>query len=158
MLPDRRSACEEMVERFVQLTADIDAINADFSDDQLAADPRLARAVPTTPSSATPNASASGLAHPSIRRRPSTGCGAGPRAYSDGTSHSDGSGRGALEDLEGLQVAVEVEGVVAALAADAGDADAAERRREVADEERVDPHDAAAHGPPDPLGPLLRRV
>ena len=60
-------------------------------------------------------------------------------------------------DLEGLQVAVEVEGVVAALAADAGDADAAERRREVADEERVDPHDPAAHGPADPLGPLLRR-
>ena len=30
-------------------------------------------------------------------------------------------------------------------------------RRQVAHEERVDPHDAAAHGPADPLGALLRR-
>ena len=59
-------------------------------------------------------------------------------------------------DLERLQVGVEVERVVAALAADAGDADAAERRRQVADEERVDPHRARAHRPADPLGALLR--
>ena len=50
---------------------------------------------------------------------------------------------------------VEVERVVAALAADAADADAAERRGEVADQERVGPHGAGADGAPDAIGPLL---
>ncbi len=67
-----------------------------------------------------------------------------------------GSETGVLEDLQGLEVAVEVERVLAALAADAGDPDAAERCREVADEERVHPHDPGAHCPSDPLGALGR--
>ena len=49
---------------------------------------------------------------------------------------------------------VEVERVVAALAADARDPDAAERRREVAHEEGVDPDRAGAHRAADPLGAL----
>ena len=62
-----------------------------------------------------------------------------------------------LLDLQGLEVGVEVERVVAALAADAGDADAAERRRQVADQERVRPDRARPHQAPDPVRALLAR-
>ena len=60
----------------------------------------------------------------------------------------------ALADLQRLQVGVEVERVVAALAADAADPDAAEGRGEVADEEGVDPGGAGADRAPDALGAL----
>ena len=61
-----------------------------------------------------------------------------------------------LGDLQRLQVGVEVEGEVAALAADPRDPDPAEGRGQVAHEERVDPHGAGANRPADALGPLRR--
>ena len=59
-------------------------------------------------------------------------------------------------DLQGLQLGVEVERVVAALAADAADPHAAERRGQVADEEGVDPDRPGADRAADPLGALGR--
>src|SRR5215210_409811 len=59
------------------------------------------------------------------------------------------SSHAALEDLEGLQVGVEIQGVVPALSSYAGDTHAPERRSEVADEEGVDPDHAGAHPTPD---------
>src|SRR5262245_18926302 len=58
----------------------------------------------------------------------------------------------AVQDLECLEVAVEVERVVAAFAADAGDAHSAERRREIADEKRIDPDGAAPDRASHPVG------
>ena len=58
----------------------------------------------------------------------------------------------AVRSTDGLDVAVEVEGVVAALAADARVARAAERRLEVAHVEAVDPHGAGDERRADPLG------
>src|SRR5829696_10076191 len=63
------------------------------------------------------------------------------------------SSHAALQDLEGLQVGVEVQGVVPALAPDAGDAHPAERRREVSHQEGVDPDHAGANSPPDTVSP-----
>src|SRR5215467_15947646 len=54
-----------------------------------------------------------------------------------------------------LDVAVEVEAPGAALAADAGQPGAAERRGQVADEETVDPHGAGDQPRRHPLGPGL---
>ena len=56
-----------------------------------------------------------------------------------------------------LDVAVEVEGPDAALAADAGLAVAAERCAEVADEEAVDPDGAGVQREADPFGTLRDR-
>src|SRR3954451_21210235 len=56
---------------------------------------------------------------------------ASPRAGTGGLRDA------ALQHLQRLEIRVEVEGVVAALAADARDAGAAERRRQVAHQERV---------------------
>src|SRR5271155_4208958 len=60
-----------------------------------------------------------------------------------------------LLHLVRLDLAVEVEGVVAALAADAADARAAEGRREVTDQEAVDPEGAGADGGAETIGPGL---
>src|SRR5580658_8753216 len=60
-----------------------------------------------------------------------------------------------LFDLVRLQVAVEVQGVVATLSTDATDARAAEGRREVADQEAVDPYRAGAHGQSESVGLTL---
>ena len=59
--------------------------------------------------------------------------------------------------LVGLEVAVEVEGVVAALAADAADPGAAEGRGEVAHQEAVDPDRAGAHGLAESVGAFAGR-
>ena len=81
----------------------------------------------------------------------SAGDGADLRELSDSVER----GR-ALADLQRLQVGVEVERVVAALAADAADPDAAEGRGQVADQEGVDPRGPGADRAADPLGALGR--
>src|SRR5215218_5653552 len=83
---------------------------------------------------------------PARTRRPSAARRArrcrGPRS----SSHA------ALEDLEGFEVGIEVQGVVAALASDPRDAHPPKRCREVANEEGIDPDYAGAHSPPDAVG------
>ena len=64
------------------------------------------------------------------------------------------SGNRAVQNHERLQVAVELERMIAALAANAADAAAAERCRQVAHKERVDPHQPGAQGTAHPFGPL----
>jgi hypothetical protein len=64
---------------------------------------------------------------------------------------------GVVGDHQGLEVAVELERVVAALAADAGDPAPAEGRREIAHEERVHPHQPGADRAAHPFGALARR-
>src|SRR5215211_408071 len=61
-----------------------------------------------------------------------------------------------VEDLERLQVRVEIQGVVSALASYAGDAYAPEGRCQVADEEGVDPDHAGAYSAPDAVGAAHR--
>ena len=58
----------------------------------------------------------------------------------------------AISEDEGLQVAVEVEGVVAALAANAGEPATAEGGGQVTHQEGVGPHDPGPHRGGDPLG------
>src|SRR3984957_7253572 len=64
---------------------------------------------------------------------------------------------GPFFDLERLQIRIEIERVVAALAADAADAGAAEGCGEVAHQEAVDPDGAGAQQRPHPLGARLVR-
>src|SRR5215203_6981726 len=59
------------------------------------------------------------------------------------------SSHAAVEDLERLQVRVEIQGVVSALASYAGDTHAPKGCSEVADEEGVDPDHAGAYSAPD---------
>src|SRR5580704_10409669 len=64
---------------------------------------------------------------------------------------------GPFFDLQRLQIRIEIECVVATLAADAADPGAAERSREVAHQEAVHPDRAGAQQCAEPLGPRLAR-
>src|SRR5215204_1821816 len=66
------------------------------------------------------------------------------------------SSHATVEDLERLQVRVEIQGVVSALASYAGDAYAPEGRRQVADQEGVDPDHTGAYAAPDAVGAAHR--
>src|SRR5215204_5195788 len=66
------------------------------------------------------------------------------------------SSHAAVEDLERLQVRVEIQGVVSALASYAGDTHAPEGRRQVADEEGVYPDHAGAYSASDAVGAAHR--
>jgi hypothetical protein len=59
-----------------------------------------------------------------------------------------------VEDHQRLQIAVEVDGVIAALPTDSADTAAAEGGGEIADQERVDPDQTSPDGPANPLGSL----
>ena len=103
--------------------------------------PRSARASPSRRRSAPPARRLSARDPAAAGARSARGLRRGP---------SPRRGR-VVEHLQGLQIRVEVERVVASLAADARDADAAERRRQVADQEGVDPDRAGAHRAADAL-------
>src|ERR687897_1754045 len=102
---------------------------------------------PSGPGRARPNPSPRARAPARTRRRS-----AARRARRCPVSSSHAT----VEDLERLQVRIEVQGVVSALASYAGDTHAPEGRRQVADEERVDPDHAGAYAAPDAVGAAHR--
>ncbi len=52
------------------------------------------------------------------------------------------SGRRVIENHQRLQIAVELEGVIATFTTNAGDTAPTKRRREISHQERVDPHES----------------